>query len=367
MVLSNRPSDSINNFKFEHMKTYKNYSAFSAGAINNNTAYSRIQTIFTYILVLAFSAALSSPVKAQQASVKALTDESLVKQLPGFKNGQANVNGIKLHYVTGGSGKVLVLLPGWPETWWSYHKIMPELAKKYQVIAIDYRGMGTSDKPAGGYDKKTIAGDIYKLLQSLGIQKAYIAGHDIGAQVAFSVAANYPDLTEKLIIMDVPHPDDSFAAVLMLPALGTPTDKLDPARPFLWWFAFNQMKGMPEDLLAGRFAVAQKYIFHYLLLNDESINTFDRAVYANAYNTKDAIRAGNGWYQAFSQDIQDYKGYQKLTMPVLGLGGPGFDWLRFTLPNKTTDPKIVKIEQSGHFIAEEKPAAVIKEINDFLN
>jgi pimeloyl-ACP methyl ester carboxylesterase len=356
----------LTTFNFKHMKTYKNNSTFSAEAIDINRDYILINSIWLYIFIFALSVTLSSSVKAQQISAKALSDESLVKQLPGFKNGQAKVNGIQLHYVTGGTGKVLVLLPGWPETWWSYHKIMPELAKKYHVIAIDYRGMGTSDKPIGGYDKKTIAGDIYKMLQSMGIQKAYIAGHDIGAQVAFSVAANYPDLTEKLIIMDVPHPDDSFAAVLMLPALGTPTDKLDPARPFLWWFAFNQMKGMPEDLLAGRFGVAQKYIFHYLLLDDKSINTFDRSVYANAYNTRDAIRAGNGWYQAFSQDIQDYKNYQKLTMPVLGLGGPGFDWLRFTLPNKTTDPKIVKIEQSGHFIAEEKPADVIEEIKDFL-
>lgn len=350
------------------MKTIKyDFLSDKRSLENTQNPGSGTPIFWVYLLILIIAAAFSSPVTAQQIDAKTLTDNSLVKQLPGFKNGYATVNGIKLHYVAGGSGKVLVLLPGWPETWWSYHKMMPELAKKYHVIAIDYRGMGASDKPAAGYDKKTIAGDIYQLLHQLGYQKAYIAGHDIGAQVAFSVAANYPDLTEKLVIMDVPHPDESFAAVLMVPALGTPTDKLDPARPYLWWFAFNQMKGLPEDLLAGRFAVAQKYIFHYLLLDDRSIDSFDRAVYARAYNTRDAIRAGNGWYQAFAQDIQDYKGYQKLTMPVLGLGGPGYDWLRFTLPNKTTDPKIVKIEHSGHFIEEEQPKAVVKELSSFLN
>jgi pimeloyl-ACP methyl ester carboxylesterase len=350
------------------MKTINSNFPLNNVNVENKLNPSSVRTmLWLCLLIFNIAATFSSSVSAQQISSKTLSDESLVKQLPGFKNGYATVNGVKLHYVAGGSGKVLVLLPGWPETWWSYHKMMPQLSKHFRVIAIDYRGMGTSDKPAGGYDKKTIAGDVYQLLHQLGYQKAYIAGHDIGAQVAFSVAANYPDLTEKLVMMDVPHPDESFAGVLMLPALGTPTDKLDPARPYLWWFAFNQMKGMPEDLLAGRFKIAQKYIFHYLLLDDRSINAFDRAVYAQAYNSKDAIRAGNGWYQAFAQDIQDYKGYQKLTMPVLGLGGPGYDWLRFTLPNKTTDPKIIKIENSGHFIEEEQPGAVFKELKAFLN
>lgn len=324
-------------------------------------------TILAVALILLTSSFYTAEVFAQHFKKSELSDEALVKKLPGFKNGTVNANGVNLHYVAGGKGKVLVLLPGWPETWWSYHKMMPELAKKYYVIAVDYRGMGTSAKPASGYDKKTIAKDVYELLHKLGFDKAYIAGHDIGAQVAFSIAANHPDLTEKLIIMDVPHPDETFAAVSMIPTLGTPTDRLDPARPYLWWFAFNQMKGIPEDLLEGRFAIAQNYIFHYLLLNDSSIDAFDRAVFANAYNSKDAIRAGNGWYQAFSQDIADYKTYSKLAMPVLGLGGPGYDWLKFTLPNKTTDLKVEKIEKSGHFIGEEQPGEVAKYITEFLN
>jgi len=352
------------------MKNYQNYNQQA----NKETMQNRIggapkwsAAILMVFAALLIAVSFSAPAIAQPFSKKELSDEALIKKLPGFKNMNADVKGIKLHYVEGGSGKTLVLLPGWPETWWSYYKIMPALAKQYHVIVIDYRGMGTSDKPAGGYDKKTIAQDIYDLLHQIGVEKTYVAGHDIGAQVAFSVAANHPDLTEKLIVMDVPHPDDSFAAVLMLPALGTPTDKLDPSRPFLWWFAFNQMKGMPEDLLAGRFEIAQKYIFHYLLLDDKSISPFDRAVYANTYNTKDAIRAGNGWYQAFTQDIADYKTYGQLNMPVLGLGGPGYDWLKFTLPHKAKDLKMVKVEDSGHFIVEEQPDIVIKDIIQFLN
>jgi len=348
------------------MKLHSTKTDSYFGIIPGSLKSQQIYQATKYLLILTLFLLPFSKGNAQKHQSSKYSDKLLVKQLPGFNNAYINVNGIKLHYVSGGAGKVLVLLPGWPENWWSYHKIMPELAKNYQVIALDYRGMGSSDKPESGYDKKTIANDISLLLNKLGIEKAYIAGHDIGAQVAFSFAANHPEMTEKLVIMDVPHPDESFSSVLMLPALGTPTDKLDASRPFLWWFAFNQMKGMPEELLADRFEIAQKYIFHYLLQNDSSINKFDRAVYTNAYNAKDAIRAGNAWYQAFSQDIADYKTYQKLAMPVLGLGGPGYDWLRFTLPNKTTNSNILKIEDSGHFIAEEQPKQVIEAIVGFL-
>lgn len=335
--------------------------------VKENETFPWSNAVLIFLMMLLITIALGMSATAQTINKNDLTDAALVKKLPGFKNETATVNGIKIHYVTGGSGKTLVLLPGWPEIWWSYHKMMPALAKKYQVIVIDYRGMGATDKPAGGYDKKTIASDINALLKSLGIDKAYIAGHDIGAQVAFSFAANYPELTEKLVVMDVPHPDDSFAAVLMLPARGTPTDKLDPARPFLWWFAFNQMHGLPEDLLAGRMAIAQHYIFNYLLKDTASMDVFDRAVYANAYNTRDAIRAGNGWYQAFAQDIADYNTYAKIKMPVLGIGGPGYNWLKFTLPNKATDVRVLKIENSGHFIEEEQPDEVVKDMVEFLN
>ncbi|MGH9614827.1 MAG: alpha/beta fold hydrolase, partial [Bryobacteraceae bacterium] len=97
-----------------------------------------------------------------------VSDTALVRSLPGFENGYTNANGIRLHYVAGGNGQPLVLLPGWPETWWSFHKIMPELAKHYRVIAVDLRGMGGSDKPADGYDKKTMAKDIDALIHQLG-------------------------------------------------------------------------------------------------------------------------------------------------------------------------------------------------------
>ena len=134
----------------------------------------------------------------------------LLTELPGFKSGFAKVNGIRLHYVEGGNGATLILLPGWLQTWWEYHQVMPALAKHFHVIVVDIRGMGDSDRPAGGYDKKTMAQDVSELVKTFGLEKANIAGHDIGGQVVFSFVANHPDQSIRAAMMDVVHPDDSF-------------------------------------------------------------------------------------------------------------------------------------------------------------
>jgi pimeloyl-ACP methyl ester carboxylesterase len=312
----------------------------------------------------AMSAPKTTPVAIAAASV---SDAALVKSLPGFQEGFAEVNGVRLHYVAGGNGEPLVLLPGWPQTWWAYHKIMPALAQHYRVISVDLRGMGASAKPADGYDKKTMAADIHALVRKLGYDKAVIVGHDIGSQVAYAYAANFPQATSKLVMMDVPHPDPGLATWPLLPQAGTFGDKIDEAHAFAWWFAFHQVKGLPEDILAGREYLEQEWFYRYLLKDESAINARDRAVYRKAYASRDAIRAGNAWYQAFPQDILDYKTYGRLEMPVLALGGPGYGWLKATLEPTVTQLNVVKMADSGHFIAEEKPAETIDAIEAFLH
>src|SRR5215469_8602095 len=115
----------------------------------------------------------AQPHRAERAEAAAISDEASVRSILGdFRNGYARVNGTRLHYVTGGSGDLLFLLPGWPETWWEFHKIMPRLAHHYRVIAVDLRGMGGSDKPREGYNKKTMAEDINQLIDALGAKSA---------------------------------------------------------------------------------------------------------------------------------------------------------------------------------------------------
>ncbi|WP_208116423.1 alpha/beta hydrolase [Paraburkholderia sp. BL10I2N1] len=304
--------------------------------------------------------------KTTAAKVTNVSDAALVKSLPGFRNGYAEVNGVRLHYVVGGKGEPLVLLPGWPETWWAFHKIMPALAEHYTVIAVDLRGMGASSRPADGYDKKTMARDIYELVKSLGYDKASVAGHDIGSAVAFAYGENYPQATGKLVMMELPHPDDSLMSFPLLPAQGAFGDRLGTARPYLWWFAFNQVQGLPEKLLAGHIRVEQDWIFNYFLVDAGAVDARDRAVYERAYNTADAIRASNAWYQAFPQDVIDNKDYGTLQMPVLALGGPAYGWMKKVIGQKAANLTALNVENSGHFIQEEQPELVARTMVDFL-
>ncbi|HHX4056135.1 MAG: alpha/beta fold hydrolase [Burkholderia contaminans] len=283
-----------------------------------------------------------------------------------IQNGYATVNGVRLHYVVGGKGEPLVLLPGWPETWWTFHKIMPALAEHYTVIAVDLRGMGASSKPVDGYDKKTMAADIHELTQSLGYDKVAIAGHDIGSAVAFAYAENYPEATDKLVMMEFPHPDNSLQTFPLLPAEGAYGDRLGSARPNLWWFAFNQVRGLPEKLLAGRVRLEQDWLFHYFLVNENAVDARDRAVYEHAYDSAAAIRAGNAWYQAFPQDVSDNKGYGQLQMPVLVMGGPAYRWMKMVVGEKAVNLSAREVENSGHFIQEEQPELVTKAMLGFL-
>lgn len=287
-----------------------------------------------------------------------ISDDTLVETLPGFTNHYAEVNGTTLHYVEGGNGNPLLLLPGWPQTWWAFHKIMPSLAEKYHVIAVDIRGMGSSSAAEKGYDKKNMAKDVLELTKALGYDKVAIAGHDIGANVAFSFAANYPEFTTKLIMLDTPHPDENMYKLPMLP-IGMPV--------YPWWVAFNQVKSLPETLLEGRYNLLQDWLFDCMLINKEAISQFDRQVYSGHYNKKESIRAGNAWYQAFAQDIEDIKTYGKFNFPLIGIGSKdGCNMLRYCLAPFSDLAEFVVIENSGHFIMEENPQQVISAITNFL-
>lgn len=270
------------------------------------------------------------------------------------------VNGVSLHYVSGGQGEPLVLIPGWPETWWAYHQVMPLLAAAYHVMVVDIRGMGSSDKPVAGYEKKNMAKDIYALTQQLNYEKIHICGHDIGAHVAFSFAANYPEAVRNLILLDTPHPDERMYQLPMLPVPG-----LDYTYP--WWLAFNQVKELPEALLVGRMNIVIDWVLKALLKNEECINEFDRAVYSQAYNSVDSIRASNAWYQAFGQDIQDIKNYKKIDVPVLGIAcNSSYGMLSEFIKKFAAVHTIANIDDSGHFLLAEKPQEVAKAILSFI-
>ena len=277
--------------------------------------------------------------------------------LNGFADGYAKVNGIRLHYVIGGTGDPLVLLPGWPRTWWQFHKMMPALAERYRVIAVDIRGMGDSDKPVSGYDKKTVASDVYELVRTLGYDKVAVAGQDVGSMVAFSFAANHPEATTRLALWEPGHPNEAWRTLPVLPVAD---------QPHLWWFAMNQVLDLPEKLLPGRFRLVLDWLVDELAGDPEAIDERSRMIYTEAYAKPGAVSAANGWYQTFGQDIDDLTTYPVLKMPVLGLGGVYISFLKVAMEGRADDIRYVELPGAGHYLTEERPDELVRELIAFL-
>ncbi|GLX49675.1 hydrolase [Streptomyces hygroscopicus subsp. hygroscopicus] len=289
------------------------------------------------------------------------SDEELAASLDGdFTSEYADVNGVRLHYVTGGQGDPLFLLPGWPETWWEYRKVMPRLAERFRVVAVDIRGMGGSSRPDSGYEKKSMAGDIRALAGHLGYERINIAGHGIGAMVAFAYAANHEAATKRLAIINTTHIDESYQEFRLMP-------KPEEPGPHRWWLAFNIVPGFPEKALAGRYRIMVDYMLGLSLVNPDAVLPEDREVYARAYDSPEAIRSSQAWFQAYQQDIDDFRGYGKLSVPVLGLAYGGFfDYMRRVLPACGSDVRVVEVKDTRNYMVEEQPETVAAELAQFF-
>jgi pimeloyl-ACP methyl ester carboxylesterase len=266
-----------------------------------------------------------------------------------FSHHTASVNGVQLHYVAGGAGPPDVLLHGWPQTWRGWRGVMPGLADAgYAVIAPDYRGAGHSDKPAGGYDKATMARDVRALVRQLGHDRVRLVGHDIGLMVAYAYAAQFPDEVERLVLMDAPLPGTSVFEEL----------KRDPRT---WHFPFHQAQGVPEMLVAGREREYLSHFYHGPFTYDPSgVTEADIDAYVAAYRLPGASRAGFELYRAFPQDEADNRAFAKakLPMPVLALGGEmSFGEAIVPMAREVaTDARGGAVPGAGHWIAEENPA-----------
>ena len=277
-----------------------------------------------------------------------------------FSHHMATVNGIQLHYVMGGKGDPVVLLHGWPETWYSWHRVMPDLAKNYTVIVPDLRGLGDSSKPPTGYDGKTVAEDIHQLVGKLGFKTIFLVGHDIGTQVAYSYAAAHPTEVKKLAVMELTIPG-------FVPAGRMP----------LWWVVFHQTPDVPEALVQGKEMLYLSWFYHNLANNPAAITQEDINEYVSHYSAPGGMHAGFEHYRAFPQDAIQNQNYSKtkLTMPVLALGGGYIPTLggKIAMPTVIYGMKILAqnvtgiiVPNSGHFIPEEQPQFLADQLLKFF-
>ena len=276
---------------------------------------------------------------------------------PGFRTEDIETGGTTIHVRFGGSGPAVVMLHGFADTGDMWAPLAAELAKDHTVVVPDLRGMGLSSHPEGGYDKKTQAGDVARVLDRLGIEKADLVTHDIGNMVGYSFAAQYPERVTRWVAMDAP-----------LPGIGN-WDEIVKS-PLLWHFNFRGPD--VERLVAGRERIYLDRFWNELSANPASIDEATRRHYAELYALPGAMHSAFEQFAAFHQDAIDNKALAamgKLTMKVLAIGADRSfgtamaDDLRFVASDVTGGV----IPNSGHWLMEEQPAAMVAAIRTFLD
>jgi len=269
----------------------------------------------------------------------------------------ADVNGLRLHYLTAGQGEPVVLLHGYAQTSHMWRPLMTELARTHTVIAPDLRGIGQSSIPADGYTKAVMAQDIHALVQSLGDPRIRLVGHDIGLMVAYAYAAQYASEVDRIVLMDA-----------FLPGVGNWRDVW--LLRDLWHFHFYGET--PLALVTDRERIYFEHFWNdFAADRTRSVPEGDRRIYADAYARPGGMRAGFEIFRAFERDAQDFARFAQtpLPMPMLVLTGEkaSGDFLIQQGRLVATTVEGVVVRNSGHWLMEEAPGQVIPKLVEFLN
>jgi pimeloyl-ACP methyl ester carboxylesterase len=276
-----------------------------------------------------------------------------------FASRYIDAGGVRLHAVIGGDGPPLLLVHGWPETWYAWRMLMPALARDFEVIAVDQRGIGLSDKPADGYDTGTQAGDLVALMSGLGHERFAVVGHDTGFTISYALAADHPDRVERAALAEIPgSPGAAPSPPVFVPG---------PVNDRLWHLPFNRLHKINEQLVAGREDVFYRWEFDAAAkpLPDEVID-----YYVSTLCNPDSLRASFEWYRALdttiAQDAQ--RKTQRLSMPVLAIGGEASfgEHVADAMKLVADDVQGVVIPGTGHFVAEESPDEMLEALTAFL-
>jgi pimeloyl-ACP methyl ester carboxylesterase len=276
-----------------------------------------------------------------------------------FTSRYIDTGDVRLHAVIGGDGPPLLLVHGWPQTWYAWRLLMPALARDFQVIAVDQRGIGLSDKPKTGYDTGTLAGDLIGLMDALGHQRFAVAGHDTGFAISYALAADHPDRVARAALAEIPGPP----GVTPSPPLFVPSAVNDR----LWHIPFNRVEKVPEQLVAGREDIFFGYEFAIQggKLPDEAIEYYIRLV-----SNPEALSGSLGFYRAFDATVEQNgkRKDRRLPMPVLAIGGEVSyaDHVAEAMRTVADDVEGVVIPGAGHWVAEEAPEQMLAALTAFL-
>lgn len=263
----------------------------------------------------------------------------------GFASGNARVNGTSLHYVRGGHGPALILLHGWPEDWAEYRAIMPRLAKRFTVVAVDLPGIGKSAPAAHGYDTPSIAADIHALADSLKLERPYVVGHDLGAHVTYAYVRRFPDALRGAMILDVPMPGLAGS---------------EEAGKGFWHVGFIMEPDLAEKLVPGRQAAFLGYF-----LDMGRFTPAERSYFIRAYGTPQ-LHAAFEIYRAIPKNAefnaaQTGSNSVPLTVAVgekSPFGGLLEKFVEGYRAKGMTNVESARISGAGHYVVADNPDGV---------
>src|SRR5512132_4284774 len=268
----------------------------------------------------------------------------------------------RLHAVIGGDGPPLLLVHGWPETWYAWRHVMPALSRDFEVIAVDQRGIGQSDKPQDGYDTATQANDMVTLMQVLGHERFAVYGTDTGMPIAYAIAADHPGRVERLIVSEAPLPGVTPSPPLFLPPL---------LNARLWHLAFNQLPAeVNEALVRGREGIFFGPEFDASAgtnkLPDDAVKYYINTLASDP----EALRGSFGFYRAIPTTTaqNEQRKEQRLTMPGLAIGGAesSGDMVGATMQLVADNVQTVVLAGAGHWVAEQAPEELLAALTTFL-
>ncbi|NUP50131.1 MAG: alpha/beta fold hydrolase [Catenulispora sp.] len=276
----------------------------------------------------------------------------------GAASRYATVNGVRLHYVIAGSGDPVLLLHGWPETWYAWRKVIPVLADRYTVIAPDLRGYGDSERPAGGYDKVTVATDVHELMRLLGFAGIHLVAQDMGGPVGFAYAASFPAEVRDFAFIESAVPGFGLEA------------SMDVAHGGSWHVGFNMAEGISEMLVAGRERAFIEYFYRRGTLHPDALTQADIDEYARSYEAGGLV-ASFKYYRTLFDDAKvnrEKLAVQALTLPVLSLAAEkGFgDFSHASIAQVADHVERQTIEEAKHFLVQDQPQAATEAILSFL-
>jgi pimeloyl-ACP methyl ester carboxylesterase len=277
-----------------------------------------------------------------------------------FTSRYINAGDVRMHAVIGGEGPPLLLVHGWPQNWYAWRLVMPALAREFEVIAPDQRGIGLSDKPAGRYDPATQANDLVALMDALGHQRFAVVGTDTGLPIGYALAADHPDRVERVALAEVPGPPGAVPQ----PPLFLP----EPLNNKLWHIPVNRLDVLNEQLATGREDLYFGYEFNIQAekkLPDEVID-----YYVGLLTNPDSLRGTFAFYREWDT-MMAQNGERKnrpLTMPVLGIGGEAShaEEVAGAMKGLANDVQSAVIPGAGHWFAEEAPEETVAALTAFL-